>query len=60
MPEEQRIGVPPEFDPEDEYRPEPEPEPVLPAWMDGRIRIGIHTSIAGGHLRALESARKLG
>ena len=60
MPEEERIAVPTEFDPEDEYRPEPEPEPVPPAWMDGRIRIGIHTSIAGGHLHALESARKLG
>src|SRR5438045_4301044 len=49
-----------EFDPEDEYRPEPEPEPQPPSWMDGRVRIGIHTSIAGGYLNALESARKLG
>ncbi len=49
-----------EFDPEDEYRPEPEPEPAPPAWMDGTLRIGIHTSIAGGHLNALESAQKLG
>src|SRR5216110_1725042 len=49
-----------EFDPEDEYRPEPEPEPLPPAWMDGKIRIGIHTSIAGTYLNALESARKLG
>jgi deoxyribonuclease IV len=49
-----------EFDPEDEYRPEPEPEPVPPTWMNGRIRIGIHTSIAGGHRNALESAHKLG
>ncbi|HLZ93677.1 MAG TPA: deoxyribonuclease IV [Candidatus Acidoferrum sp.] len=49
-----------EFDPEDEYRPEPEPEPTLPAWMDGSRRIGIHTSIAGGYLHALESAHKLG
>jgi deoxyribonuclease IV len=48
------------FDPEDEYRPEPEPEPVPPAWMDGGLRIGIHTSIAGSHLNALESAHKLG
>jgi deoxyribonuclease IV len=48
------------FDPEDEYRPEPEPEPVPPAWMDGGMRIGIHTSIAGSHLNALESAHKLG
>jgi len=45
-----------EFDPEDEYRPEPEPEPAPPNWMDGSLRIGIHTSIAGGHLNALESA----
>jgi deoxyribonuclease-4 len=49
-----------EFDPEDEYRPEPEPEPGPPAWMDGSLRIGIHTSIAGGYLNALESAHKLG
>jgi len=49
-----------EFDPEDEYRPEPEPEPAPPTWMDGSMRIGIHTSIAGGHLNALESAHKLG
>src|ERR1700720_1391856 len=48
------------FDPEDEYRPEPEPEPVPAAWMDGSLRIGIHTSIAGSHLNALESASKLG
>jgi deoxyribonuclease-4 len=49
-----------EFDPEDEYRPEPEPEPLPPVWMDGSMRIGIHTSIAGNLLNALESARKLG
>src|SRR5713226_1589089 len=49
-----------EFDPEDEYRPEPLPEPLPPAWMDGSLRIGIHTSIAGSYLNALESARKLG
>ncbi|PYU82694.1 MAG: endonuclease [Acidobacteria bacterium] len=28
--------------------------------MDGSFRIGIHTSIAGNYLNALESARKLG
>jgi deoxyribonuclease-4 len=28
--------------------------------MDGKIRIGIHTSIAGSYLNALEAARKLG
>jgi deoxyribonuclease-4 len=49
-----------EFDPEDEYRPEPEPEPQPPSWMDGSVRIGIHTSIAGSYLNALEAARKLG
>jgi deoxyribonuclease IV len=49
-----------EFDPEDEYRPEPEPEPVPPTWKDGSLRIGIHTSIAGGYRNALESAHKLG
>jgi len=49
-----------QFDPEDEYRPEPEPEPQAPAWMDGSLRIGIHTSIAGSYVNALESARKLG
>src|SRR5882762_3683709 len=59
MPE-QPILQPTEFDPEDEYRPEPEPEPQAPSWMDGSVRIGIHTSIAGSYLNALESARKLG
>src|SRR5580658_9130660 len=49
-----------QFDAEDEYRPEPEPEPLPPTWMDGSLRIGIHTSIAGSYLNALESARKLG
>ena len=49
-----------QFDPEDEYRPEPEPEPLPPTWMDGSLRIGIHTSIAGSYLNALKSARKLG
>ena len=48
------------FDPEDEYRPEPEPEPLAPVWMDGSTRIGIHTSISGSYLNALEAARKLG
>jgi len=59
MPE-QPIILPTQFDPEDEYRPEPEPEPQPPSWMDGSLRIGIHTSIAGSYLNALESARKLG
>src|SRR5713101_1752254 len=57
---EQPIIQPTQFDPEDEYRPEPEPEPQPPSWMDGSLRIGIHTSIAGSYLNALESARKLG
>jgi deoxyribonuclease-4 len=57
---EQPLAVDTEFDPEDEYRPEPEPEPGPPAWMDGSLRIGIHTSIAGSYLNALESAYKLG
>src|SRR5579862_9973636 len=48
------------FDPEDEYRPEPVPEPLPPVWLEGGLRIGIHTSIAGSHLNALESAAKLG
>jgi deoxyribonuclease-4 len=59
MPE-QPIIQPIEFDPEDEYRPEPEPEPQPPSWMDGSVRIGIHTSIVGSYLNALEAARKLG
>src|SRR5467141_3495834 len=59
MPE-QPIIQPTQFDPEDEYRPEPEPEPLPPSWMDGSFRIGMHTSIGGSYLNALESARKLG
>jgi deoxyribonuclease-4 len=57
---EQPLIQPTQFDPEDEYRPEPEPEPLPPSWKDGSMRIGIHTSIAGSYLNALESARKLG
>src|SRR2546427_1383818 len=59
MPE-QPIVQSTEFDPEDEYRPEPEAERPPPTWMDGSVRIGIHTSIAGSYLNALEAARKLG
>lgn len=59
MPEPDTILKTP-FDPEDEYRPEPEPEPLPPAWMDGSARMGIHTSIAGSYVNALEAARKLG
>src|SRR5262249_50156235 len=48
------------LEPDDEYVPVPEPEPGPPAWMDGSLRIGIHTSISGSYLNALESAKKLG
>jgi deoxyribonuclease IV len=48
------------YDAADEYRPEPPPEPEIPAWKDGSIRIGIHTSIAGDISNALELAHGLG
>ena len=48
------------FDAADEYRPEPPPAPEIPAWKDGSLRIGIHTSIAGDVSGALELAHKLG
>jgi deoxyribonuclease IV len=48
------------YDISDEYRLEPESEPQAPAWQDGSVRVGIHTSIAGDLANALESARKLG
>jgi deoxyribonuclease IV len=48
------------YDSSDEYRPEPAPEPQAPAWRDGSVRIGIHTSIAHGFSGSLESASKLG
>src|SRR5246127_364265 len=48
------------YDVSDEYRPEPEPIPELPAWQDGSFRIGIHTSIAGDIAGALDTASKLG
>lgn len=44
----------------DEYRPEPDPKPLLPAWLDGSPRIGIHTSIAGDICSALDLAKNLG
>lgn len=49
----------PAYDAEDEYRPEPIPPPQPPAWMDGSQRVGIHTSIAGHVVQALETARRL-
>ena len=54
------IGAEPVYDPSDEYRPEPEPIPEPPAWLDGSFRIGIHTSIAGDIAGALDTAAKLG
>jgi deoxyribonuclease-4 len=48
------------YDISDEYRLELDSEPQAPAWQDGSVRIGIHTSIAGDLINALESARKLG
>ena len=48
------------FDAADEYRPEPPPPPEIPAWKDGSLRIGIHTSIAGDIAGALEIAHGLG
>jgi deoxyribonuclease IV len=50
----------PAFDAADEYRPDPPPEPEIPAWKDGSLRIGIHTSIAGDVTAALEMAHGLG
>ncbi len=49
-----------DYDSSDEYRPEPVPPPQAPAWRDGSVRIGIHTSIANGFAGSLESAAKLG
>lgn len=54
------IGAEPAYDASDEYRPEPEPIPEPPAWLDGSFRIGIHTSIAGDIAGALDLAAKLG
>jgi deoxyribonuclease-4 len=49
-----------EYDASDEYHPEPLPAPELPAWKDGSLRIGIHTSIAGDIAQSLDRARDLG
>lgn len=48
------------YDDSDEYRPEPPPSPEIPGWKDGSIRIGIHTSIAGDIVGALDIAHALG
>jgi deoxyribonuclease IV len=48
------------YDASDEYRPEPPAPPEIPAWKDGSIRIGIHTSIAGEITGALDIAHGLG
>jgi deoxyribonuclease-4 len=52
--------IEPAYDESDEYRPEPEPVPEPPAWLDGSFRIGIHTSIAGDVAGSLDIAAKLG
>ena len=49
-----------DYDAADEYRPEAPPPPEVPAWKDGSIRIGIHTSIAGDIAGALDLAHGLG
>jgi deoxyribonuclease-4 len=54
------IRTEPVYDVDDEYRPEPEPIPEPPAWLDGSFRIGIHTSIAGDIAGSLDIAAKLG
>jgi deoxyribonuclease-4 len=54
------IRTEPVYDESDEYRPEPVPIPLPPAWQDGSFRIGIHTSIAGDIAGALDTASKLG
>lgn len=53
-------ATPPVYNAEDEYRPEPPPPAAPPAWRDGSIRVGIHTSIAGDLAESLEIAQQLG
>src|ERR1700739_1315489 len=48
------------YDSSDEYRPDPAPAPKAPAWRDGSVRIGIHTSIANGFAGSLQSAPQTG
>jgi deoxyribonuclease IV len=57
---EEQHGTSLAFDASDEYRPEPPPAPEIPAWKDGSLRIGIHTSIAGDIAGALDLAHGLG
>jgi deoxyribonuclease-4 len=52
--------VEPAYDVADEYRPEPPAPPQAPAWMDGSLRIGIHTSIVGDIVQALDIAHRIG
>ncbi|MGA9885368.1 MAG: deoxyribonuclease IV [Candidatus Acidiferrales bacterium] len=49
-----------EYDVSDEYHPQPAPPPEVPAWKDGSLRIGIHTSIAGDISQSLDRAHELG
>ncbi len=62
MAEEQHTTAlsPLQYDADDEYRPEPPPPPEIPAWKDGSVRVGLHTSIAGDISGALEIAHGLG
>jgi deoxyribonuclease IV len=59
MPKEQHsVGL--DYDAADEYHPEPPPVPEVPAWKDGGLRLGIHTSIASDIALSLDRARDLG
>jgi deoxyribonuclease-4 len=62
MAEEQHTTAPSQllYDDADEYRPQPPTPPEIPAWKDGSVRVGIHTSIAGDITGALEIAHGLG
>ena len=58
MPKEQR-SVRLDYDAADEYHPEPPPVPEIPAWKNGELRFGIHTSIAGDVVLSLDRAHEL-
>jgi deoxyribonuclease IV len=58
MPKQQDRAL--EYEAGDEYHERPVPPPEIPAWKDGSLRIGIHTSIAGDVVRSLEIAHELG